>query len=159
MLSSWVLSIVGVVVLSVVVEMIIPNGKTAKTIKGVMAFITVLIIASPLTILFDETIDVFDYSVEIEDSLNEELFDTIYNIRVKSLEKDILKVLTERGVEGIKLEIHAINDETFLDVEKIIVNLDNAVIKEIEGNKIDVEAIRVVIANTACVPLDVVIVI
>ena len=34
-LSAWVLSIVGIVVLTLMVDIIIPEGKTGKYIKGV----------------------------------------------------------------------------------------------------------------------------
>ena len=51
-LSSWVLTIVGMVVLSVIGDIILPQGKISKTVKGVFAFITVLVIASPLPELF-----------------------------------------------------------------------------------------------------------
>lgn len=47
-LSAWVLSIVGIVVLTLMVDIIIPEGKTGKYIKGVFAMLTVFVIAMPL---------------------------------------------------------------------------------------------------------------
>ena len=40
------------------------------------------------------------------------------------------------------------NKDTFLEIEKIIINLDNAVIKEVDGNIIKTETIRQVVAES-----------
>ena len=52
-LSAWVLSIVGIVVLTLMVDIIIPEGKTGKYIKGVFAMLTVFVIAMPLPKIFN----------------------------------------------------------------------------------------------------------
>lgn len=146
-LTSWVLSIVGMIVISVVAEIIIPMGQTSKVIKGVMAFITVLVIASPLPKLFDGSIDVSKYFDNEDYFIGEELSNTIFNIRLEMTENQLKKSLEERGLSNFKIAIVAQNDETFLLIEKIMINLDNAVIKEINGNKIDVETIIMVVAD------------
>ena len=37
-LSAWILSIAGIVLLSVLVELILPAGSMSKYIKGIFAF-------------------------------------------------------------------------------------------------------------------------
>lgn len=148
-LTSWVLSIVGMIIISVIAEIIIPMGQTSKVIKGVMAFIVVLVIASPLPNLFSGSIDVSKYFDNEDYSINEDLSNTIFDIRLEMTETQLKNSLEERGVSNIEIVIIAQNDETFLLIEKIAINLDNAVIKEINGNKIDVETIITIVAEVA----------
>lgn len=47
-ISIWILSIAGVIVLSVVVDLVMPNGSTSKFIKNIFAFVIVIVIISPI---------------------------------------------------------------------------------------------------------------
>ena len=53
-ISSWIMAIVGVSVLGVLVDLVMPNGQTKKYIKGIFAFIVVLVIISPLPNLLNK---------------------------------------------------------------------------------------------------------
>ena len=46
--SMWVLSIVSIVLIGVLIEVILPQGKTNKILKSVVAVVSVLVIVSPL---------------------------------------------------------------------------------------------------------------
>ena len=60
-LSAWVLSIVGIVVLTLMVDIIIPERKTGKYIKGVFAMLTVFVIAMPLPKIFNSEFDLEEF--------------------------------------------------------------------------------------------------
>ena len=47
-ISAWVLSVAGISVLGVLIDLILPSGQTRKYVKGVFAFIVVLVIITPL---------------------------------------------------------------------------------------------------------------
>ena len=64
-LSGWVLSIAGVISLSVIVELILPEGQLNKYIRGIFSFIIILVIIAPLPSLGGKN---FSFSVI---SLNE----------------------------------------------------------------------------------------
>ena len=53
-MKGYVLSVVGTVLLSSIITVILPNGKTAVTIKGVAKGACVLIILSPVLTFFQE---------------------------------------------------------------------------------------------------------
>lgn len=147
-LSSWVLTIVGMVVLSVIGDIILPQGKIAKTVKGVFAFITVLVIASPLPELFNGSFEVFSYLTDETHAFDEQISQTIYQMRVEQTRSQIETTLVYRGVSNPEITIISENIDTFLEIEKIIINLDNAVIKEVDGNIIKTETIRQVVAES-----------
>lgn len=46
--SAWILSIVGVAAITLIVDILLPEGETAKYIKSVFGILTVFIIAMPL---------------------------------------------------------------------------------------------------------------
>ena len=48
-ISNWILSIAGIICLSVIVELIMPEGQLNRYIKGVFSFIVVFVIVLLLT--------------------------------------------------------------------------------------------------------------
>ena len=46
--SDWILSITGIILVSLIVEIILPNGKTNNLIKSIVSIFSVFIIISPL---------------------------------------------------------------------------------------------------------------
>ena len=56
-LSAWIMSITGVICISVIVELILPNGQMNKYIKGIFSFIILLVIISPLPKLLKKDFD------------------------------------------------------------------------------------------------------
>ena len=59
-MTAWILSIAGVTILSVVVDLILPSGQTAKYIKNIFAFVMILVIISPLPALIKGNFNVND---------------------------------------------------------------------------------------------------
>ena len=51
-LSSWVLSILGIIVISLIIEIILPTGKTVKLIKSVLGVFTIFGITIYKSFLF-----------------------------------------------------------------------------------------------------------
>ena len=69
-------------------------------------------------------------------------------MRVEQACSQIETTLGYRGVDNPEITIISENKDTFLEIEKIIINLDNAVIKEVDGNIIKTETIRQVVAES-----------
>ncbi len=156
-LSGWVLSIAGMVVLTVIVDIIIPEGQTYKVIKGVFAFVTVLVIAAPLPKLLNAD---FDFSrffngdgyVDYDQTLS----DSIYEMRLEQTQERIIRELNYRGVKNAVLTIESVNENSFVSIKKIDVNLSKAVINAVDGNIISVEEIDSIVAVTAGISCEVV---
>ncbi|MBO4412852.1 MAG: stage III sporulation protein AF, partial [Clostridia bacterium] len=51
-ISTWVLSVAGISMLAVLVDLILPLGQTKKYIKGVFALIVVVVVITPIFNLF-----------------------------------------------------------------------------------------------------------
>ncbi|MBQ7713214.1 MAG: stage III sporulation protein AF [Clostridia bacterium] len=64
-MSGWILSIVGMVLTMTLTEIMLPEGQTAKYIKGVVSLMVVYVVIAPVPALLQSKIDInsfFDFS-------------------------------------------------------------------------------------------------
>jgi len=52
-LAQWVLSVAGIAILSVLADIILPNGQNRKYIKTVIGFVVTLVVAQPVFALLN----------------------------------------------------------------------------------------------------------
>jgi len=57
-MSGWIISIVGMVLMVTLVEIMLPEGQTAKYIKGVVALMIVYVVLLPIPQLLHAKIDI-----------------------------------------------------------------------------------------------------
>lgn len=128
-ISAWIMSVAGISVLSVLVDLIMPNGQTKKYIKGIFAFVIILVIISPLPSLINKRFSIDDIFQE-EISIQNEYIYEINRKKIEKIEKDILKDLENEGVRNLELNINA-NIFTYdLQIDTIFVDLSQVVINE-----------------------------
>lgn len=124
--SSWVLSIVGVVLIIVIVEIILPKGQTSKFIKSILAIFTIFVMVSPL-VNFKNTNyieKIFNKNNVVVDG---EFLKSINEEKLKEYKNTIIKVLEDNGYKNIKLKFNAdINKE--LKINKIYVDISKIVL-------------------------------
>ena len=66
-MTAWILGVVGMVLIVTLAEIIVPEGETAKYVKGVISLMIVYIIVLPIPTLLSTKIDInsfFDFSSE-----------------------------------------------------------------------------------------------
>ena len=66
-MEKWIMSIVGVVILTALFELFMVEGETKKYIKGILSVIVIIVIISPLPNLLKK-----DYSADV---FNQEIYD------------------------------------------------------------------------------------
>lgn len=129
-LSAWVLSIVGIVVLTLMVDIIIPEGKTGKYIKGVFAMLTVFVIAMPLPKIFNSEFDLEEFCSKTHRRRQITMCWKIYIIcGWKGWNKNN-HVRRKRGNKNMEVKINALNNNSFVEIQSIEINLKNVVIEE-----------------------------
>ena len=127
--SSWVLSIAGIICISVLVELIMPEGQMNKYIKNVLSFIIVLVIILPLPKLINKDLNspIFDYTeIEIQEDYLIEFNKSKLNALTKMIENDI----KELGYEGVTISIKAEFFDEKIEYKSVFVNLTKLVITE-----------------------------
>lgn len=126
-ISTWIMSIAGVSILSVIVDLIMPNGQTKKYIKGIFAFVIVFVIISPLPNLINKNFaidDIFQGEINLQDTY-------IYEInrsKIESLEKAISNDLVKEGINGAIININANIFTSDFQINAIFVDLSQTVI-------------------------------
>ena len=128
-ISAWVLSIVGIIILSMLVDMILPDGKMSSFIKNIFGYLIIVVMLSPVFTFFTNKDfsfnDLFDSSrVEIQD-------DFIANVNRQFLdkaEKSIEVACEDQGIKFVEIGIQADIFENQITIKQISVNIKNVVI-------------------------------
>lgn len=146
-ISNWIISIAGVICLSVIVELILPEGQMNKYIKGIFSFIIILVIILPLPKLLKSEIDlsnIFNYNQNIE--ADEDYLYQLNLDKLNYLQEEIQTNAHDRGYKNVKVYISADIFEKQLQIKEINVDLTNLVISNNAEHK-DITKIKIDITN------------
>lgn len=127
-ISAWVLSIAGISVIGVLVELILPNGQTKKYVKGVFAFVVVMVIITPLPKLFGSDFKVDDIFEEDAIIIQEDFVYQVNRDRLEKIEEMIELDVKEEGFENVEVKINANIFTTNMTIDAVFVDLTNLVI-------------------------------
>ena len=128
--SSWILSIAGVICLSVIAEFILPDGQTNKYVRGIFSFVILLIIMSPLPKLLKKDFDlskIFDYKSSIKADE-----DYLYQINLDKLayyKSEIEKDIKSHGYDNVQVYLNCNIRDKNMEFKSITVDLKNLVIR------------------------------
>lgn len=140
-LSAWVLSIAGIIVLCVLVELIMPSGQMNKYIKGILSFMVVFVIVMPIPKLLNLKIDFNDFlnygNVEVDK-------DYIYQLNLNkmlSLKEDIEGACLTKGYDNVIVSLDADVLSTNFHITKAVVDLTGLVITSnaVHSNILDIK--------------------
>ncbi len=138
--SLYLLSIVGVVMLTVLIDLVMPSGQINKYIKGVMSLVIIFVIASPIPNILKNGIDfsaIFQTSTVVVD---EGYMETIKNQQIRTVESSLENLLDTAGISGAEIQIWATLEENKLKISHIFVETSKVVLSE-ENAHIDKYAV------------------
>ena len=125
-MSSYVLSILGVVLLGIIIDVIIPSGNINKYIKSIFSIFIVAVIISPVVKFLSNKSDFkLDYN---NYEIDQELVQYIYKKRVENEEKKIEQHFQSEGFEGIDIVIDFSINNNEIEYNSCNINLENLVI-------------------------------
>lgn len=131
-MTSWVLSIVGVVFLGMLLDIAYPNGKTNKLCKSIFGLITLVVIINPI----------FKINLEIrkEDFIDNFLESSLNDVKINMYISEIENNLLLSGIDGVFVEIDSKIDKNNITIENINIDISQAVLlKDFENiNKYEV---------------------
>ena len=112
-----------------------PEGKTGKYIKGVFATLTVFVIAMPLPKIFNSEFDLEEFLQQnTSASADYDVLENIYYMRLERLEQKIITSAESEGIKNMEVKINALNNNSFVEIQSIEINLKNVVIEEKNPN-------------------------
>ncbi len=133
-ISSWLLGIAGVVILSVLAELILPEGQINKYIKVIFSFATLLVIIAPLPSLIGKEFD-FSNFFESTTELQEDFLYQINIDKLNAINEDLTSEIKAEGLSGIEIYINANVISETLEIYSIYVDLCDIEYNENYENK------------------------
>ena len=133
-MSSWILSIAGICLLSVVIDLILPDGSMNSHIKRVFSYIIVLAVLMPFANLIKGGFNLEDVFSEVEINIQD---DFIYNINQAKLDswlEEINEAINNKKIVGVTVSISANIFESDMIIDAVYVDLYNAVINANDKN-------------------------
>lgn len=125
-MSGYILSILGIVIVGVLVDIVVPSGTINKYIKSIYAIFVLAVILSPVIKFLSNSHDI---NVNITGyEINEDLMNYINTNKIKSLETNIENKLKDEGFDGIDIKINYSIESNELMINSCTVNMQNLVI-------------------------------
>lgn len=128
-MSGYLLSLLGVILLGVLVDAILPSGSTSKYISGIFAIIVMFVMISPVITWLKNDYKITEYFTTTEIQLNDKLLYSINNNKLNALEVEIQQELEDSGFAGvivdIKFELVAEDvkiTQVLVDLNKLVIN-------------------------------------
>ena len=105
-ISSWLFSVLGVVLLGVLVDLLLPNGKLNGFTRAIFGFFTLVVIITPFPKMINKEID---------------LSTMIFNNATTEIDQDYLEVMTDKIIKTIENDLEKrLENAGFLNVDVII---------------------------------------
>jgi len=125
-MTGYILSILGIVIAGVFIDIIIPSGTISKYIKSIYSIFVVAVLIAPITKFLNKH---HDFTLKYEEyNVNEKLLDYIYSMRATSLENNLKKTLEMEGFKNIDINLTFSIENNELKYNLCRVNLKNMVI-------------------------------
>jgi|GEM_PF-4030326 len=143
---TWILKIVGVVLSSVLADVLLPSGQMNKFVKGIFAILLIFTLLDPvLSFAKGEglTLDFSSSSSQI--SADDDYLFKVTEKRAETLEELLSAVLKRQGVDAEEIVV-CLNDGKIASVQVVLnAEYDFATIKDIICGYISVDQKNIVI--------------
>lgn len=102
-MGQWVVTVAGIAILSVLCDIILPEGQTRKYVKTVFGVVVTFVIVQPLIGLFDKN-DVFTQN-DIEWEVQYRYLDSVKDRELNDTQNRLLSQLKANGIEVQELNV------------------------------------------------------
>ncbi|MBQ7880857.1 MAG: stage III sporulation protein AF [Clostridia bacterium] len=133
-MSGYLLSLLGVIILGVLVDVILPSGSTSKYISGIFAIVVMFVMISPVLTWIKNDYKISDYFTSTEIQLNDKLLYDINQTKFSALEQDIEQELTTNGYNNVDIDIQFELVADNVTITKVLADINNLVINENVAN-------------------------
>jgi len=128
--SAWLLSIAGVVILSVLAEFVLPEGQMNKYTKVIFSFVILLVIIMPLPKVLGKEFDISKFLGGANDTLQEDYLEQINLDKLTVISEGVNTKINESGILKVVVSINANIFSEKLEIYSILIDL-----REIEYDK------------------------
>lgn len=146
-MKAWITGIIVNVFFVTVLSLILPEGKTSKTIKSVVSLILIIVIVQPILKLKDVNFEISKIFNE-EVVLQNEYLEYIHFKKAENYEKNCITLLKKLGIYQAEVDlIYEIDDKSEISIKKLQINLKNSVIKSDKDHIDIIDEAKLLIKN------------
>lgn len=126
-LSTWVVTIAGVVILVNVCEILMPDGEMNKYIKGTLSIICMFVLISPLPELMKTEINISDIIFGENSTVNIDysFLDYVNRNKADALSKELETKFEKEGFNKVEVGIVPVNNSADFVIDSVVLNLTN----------------------------------
>ena len=118
-MGQWVITVAGIAILSVLCDVILPEGQTRKYIKTVFGVVVTLVIVQPLIGLFDGD-GIFSFnSGGVEHDIQQQYIENVDNRQNKNAVDSIMLLLEYKDVSVSKITVSEVDKSVTLQLDEI----------------------------------------
>ena len=132
-ISVWIINIVGICLFSVVIDLILPSGKTNIVIKRIVSYCIILVVLMPIPSFLKKDFDLYDYFNNNQIQIQENYIYNLNQTKLDDLKSVIENEITNNGILGTVVSISANIFDYDMKIDAIYVDLYFTVITD--GNK------------------------
>lgn len=129
-ISSWILSIAGIICISVIVELIMPNGQMNRYIKGIFSFIIILVIIMPIPKLLKLDLDLSKAFNTENVKVQEDYLYQLNLDKVMAAKEGAENEIKSKGYNNVIVSINADIFAQKVEFKSITVDISNLVITD-----------------------------
>lgn len=100
---SWLLSLVGIVLISVLVDILLPSGQTNKFIKGIFSILVVFVLITPLIKLKNGNFDIGNLFSNEEVAVDSAFINKANERELEYIENNIIEILAKKDIKVEKV--------------------------------------------------------
>jgi hypothetical protein len=132
--SGYLLALLGVIILGVLIDVIIPSGSTSKYISGIFAIFVLFVMISPVLSFIKSDYKLSDYFTKVDIELNNKLLYNINDNKLNVIENEIIKELDSNGYSNVVVDIRFSLVADNVEIQQVLIDLSNLVINTNSAN-------------------------
>jgi hypothetical protein len=122
---NWILNIVGMIFVGVILDVVLPNGKTNTLIKTIFGIFILYVIVSPLPKIFNHNISLTNNNSTI---IDQNYLINVNLSKLTELENEITTTLSKNGFDNVSVVVDANIYSEQLIINKVYVDVVNLVL-------------------------------
>lgn len=116
-MGQWVVTVAGIAILSVLCDVILPEGQTRKYVKTVFGVVVTLVIVQPLIGLFDND-GWFSFNNGSVDDIQQQYIESVDNRQNKNAAESVKLLLEYKEVSVSKITVSELDKSVTIQIEE-----------------------------------------
>lgn len=158
-MKEWIISVGAVILITAIASLILPEGKMGNYLKGIFAFIVILVILQPIFSIrnIEPNLDgILDSNNVV---LQDNYMDYVYDKKGQSISNNCTHILNKMGISDAEILIKFEKNDDYKNlIKNVQINLENAVIISDKEHIDIIEEIKIAISNFLNINIDKVVV-